>query len=479
MSAPNIQFGTDGWRAVIGEEFTYANVEYLAHAYAMYLQNTVPRKPSVVVGYDTRFQANEFAKRFTQVLQHHGISATLSTEFLPTPVLSFATRYVKADGGVMFTASHNPGKYLGVKFKNEYGESVDEFTTSQIMSYLPQAKRVRRTGDYDVSKFSVRAAYYKRLASLVDLRSIRSLGISILHDVMGGASSKWLENFFIQNDMYQQIQSFRYMPDPNFYGITPEPIERNLHHTQHHLRTRQLASIIDFVAALDGDGDRIGVLDEQGTYMDSSLIAMILLLHLVKKGRTGTMVKTVSSSYMLEQLALNLGVKVKTTKIGFKYVAEEMRISNAFFGCEESGGYGYSDHLLERDGLLTTLLLMESIAKSNSTLRQQAQEAVQRSGTEFLYVRKDINNVSSPGAKIAGLAKNLPTVLGGFKVKASSTLDGLKLFLGQNAWILLRASGTEPVLRVYCEAPTYPDASRIIRDATQKLNEPETEGGSK
>lgn len=446
-------FGTDGWRDVIAERFTFSNVGRAAQAYANHLAGTGGRR--VVVGHDTRFLGERFARHVAEVLAANGLEVHLTESYVPTPALSFAVRYLQADGGVMLTASHNPAHWNGFKLKGAYGGSASDAT------YRSVAASARSVGVADVARFEpgrhayenldIREHYYGALARLVDLDLLARLGTPLLHDAMGGAAAGWLTGFFRHVGLADAVVEMRGRPDPMFYGVHPEPIAANLAATVERMTAEAGAPV--FAVATDGDGDRLGVVLPGGAFFNSHQIFAVMLDELERRGGTGTVVKTFTVSRIVERLAASRGLEVLETKVGFKYVADAMLHGHVLIGGEESGGIGVSAHLPERDGLANALLLLQAVAAGGGSLAQRFSEIEREVGWRHAYDRLDLKLASAKQQETALAGVGEVRELAGRSVSSVENLDGVKLNLDDDAWVLVRASGTEPLLRIYCEAP--------------------------
>ncbi len=453
-----IQFGTDGWRAIIGEAFTFDNVAQVAQAYASYLLSHQGRR--VVVGYDTRFMADRFAHKAAEVLAANGLEVHLSKTYLPTPVLSFAVKHLEADGGVMLTASHNPPEYLGFKIKGPYGGSATPGMVAEVVQHLGQPPK---TEGGQIQSFDVRKAYYAFIAAQLEIEALRAYSGVLYHDSLGGAGAGWLAGFVKHAGLKLELRELHAVPDPMFYGVNPEPIPQNLF-----TLTTVLKAEADptFAVVHDGDADRVGAVLAGGRHFNSHQIFAVLLNHLRRKGHTGRVVKTFSTSHMIDKLAQRLGLEVKVTPIGFKYITEEMLRGGVLIGGEESGGIGVAGHLPERDGLLNALLLLESVVLSGQSLGDQFAEL----GFAHAYDRLDLHLPSMEALQTAMAQAQNPQPIAGHAVVGVEALDGIKWRLEGEAWLLFRPSGTEPVLRLYCEAPEEKTVQAILAEARKRVD---------
>jgi phosphomannomutase len=465
-SKDTLVFGTDGWRDVIGDKFTARNLERAAQAYADYLRSQGALL--ALVGYDTRFNGSMFAEVTAKVLAANGLDVQLAPSYLPTPMLSFATKHLAAGGAVMLTASHNPPPYLGFKLKGPYGGTA----TSDI--YKAVDKRTQALDDSHVQRFdankhhyeplNAKDAYFDALAKLVDIDALRQLTGRFVYDAMGGAGCGYLADFFERYDIGLELTPLRNTADPMFYGVNPEPLPQNLASTMAYMANKGKDAL--FAAVTDGDADRIGAVLPGGAFFNSHQIFAVLLDMLSQKGLSGSVVKTVTTSRIIERLANKRGLEVVETPVGFKYIVDEMLQGDVLIGGEESGGIGVHGHIPERDGLANTLLLLECVAKTGKGLAKLFSDIEQETGWRHAYDRLDLH-LSGNGLKNAVLEslESPPENIANREVISVERRDGVKLNLSDNAWVLFRASGTEPVLRIYCEAASSAEVDTILEAA--------------
>ncbi len=453
----SIRFGTDGWRAIIGDQFTFDNVARVAQAYADFL--LLQQGQKVVVGYDTRFLAGKFAQRAAEVLAANGLEVYLSKTYLPTPALSFAVRHLQADGGVMLTGSHNPAEYLGFKIKGPYAGAATPAMVAEVEQRLGTEAK---SGKGNIQTFDIRKAYYDFLATQLDMEALRAYDGVMYHDSLGGAGAGWLAGFVKHTRMMLELRELHAVPDPMFYGVNPEPIPQNQFTVMTVLKAEEDPT---FAAVNDGDADRIGAVLAGGSNFNSHQIFAVLLKHLHRKGLTGRVVKTFSTSTIIDRLAHRLGLELVVTPIGFKYITDEMLKGGVLIGGEESGGIGVAGHIPERDGLLNALLLLESVVKSGKSLRQQFAEIEAEVGFKHAYDRLDLHLPSMEHIQTAMAKIQNPQTIAGQRVSSTENLDGIKWLFGETGWLLFRASGTEPVLRIYCEAQDEQTVKAVLAEA--------------
>lgn len=465
-----VKFGTDGWRGIIADDFTYANVRLAAAAIAHYVLAQEDATRGVCIGWDTRFASQAFAKVVAEVLAAAGIPVQLAQGITPTPALSYAVRERKAAGGVMITSSHNPAQWNGVKYKASYGGSGKPSIISAIESYLDVPLPVAAT-PAAIVEVDFNPEYIAAIEAFVDLAAIKASGYRFLIDTMYGAGYGIVGGIFERAGIpYVAIRS---EINPNFPGINPEPILPHIEASQKAV----VAEKCDAGLITDGDADRIGSVDEHGNVVDAHKIFAILLKWLLeRKGWPGDVTRAFNTTKMLDRIAAKYGRTLHEHGIGFKYVCDLMLEKEILIGGEESGGVGISRHLPERDGLLNSLLLANVMADEKKTLGELVQ-ALQDEFGEHQYGRIDMHIDEALKQSAITRARAGLTEIAGFKVLKMETLDGIKFFLedpdcgakpnAAETWLLLRASGTEPLLRVYCESCSVVSVERILAAAKQ------------
>lgn len=455
MSLPpaTIKFGTDGWRAVIARDYTFANVERVAQAYADYLLSDAGDEgpPFVVVGFDRRFLSEFFAQRAAEVLVGNGFSIALFNEAVPTPLISWAVKTLNAAGGVVITASHNPADFNGFKIKAPWGGSAAPETTSAVEKLVdanPPKRRDVATDTHELLEPAIES-YKAQMASYIDLDRLRESLALVVVDPMHGAGGNWVESFLTGAAL--KVETIRANRDPLFGGVNPEPIDSNLGA----LKQRVLESRALVGLATDGDADRVGAVNELGETMTMHDVVPLILLHLVRQRKmTGAVVRTFSQSVLLKRIAAAHNLKLYETAIGFKYIADLMLKDDILIGAEESGGIGVKGHIPERDGILNSLLFLEAIITAGKPPSEMLRELHREFG-EFHFGRKDLHVDMTVGRQLIGrLAKATPRELTGYEVVGVETTDGTKLLFDDESWLLFRQSGTEPMLRIYAEATT-------------------------
>jgi phosphomannomutase len=459
-----IKFGTDGWRAVIARDYTFANLERVAQAYADYLLSEAGTAGVVgprlcVVGYDRRFLSEFFAQRAAEVLVGNNLSVSLFREAAPTPLISWAVKELKAAGGLVITASHNPADFNGFKIKAPWGGSAAPETTAAVEKLIDTNPPKRGDVSGDTHKLLEPAieSYKAQIASYIDLERLRKSTAVVVVDPMHGAGGNWVETFL--SGAAVRVETIRAYRDPLFGGVNPEPIDSNLGA----LKDRVLESKALVGLATDGDADRVGAVSERGETMTMHDVVPLILLHLVRQRKmTGAVVRTFSQSVLLKRIAAAHNLKLYETPVGFKYIAELMLKDDILIGAEESGGIGVKGHIPERDGILNSLLFLEAIIAAGKPPSEMLHDLHREFG-EFHFGRKDLHVEPSVGQElIERLAKATPHELAGYKVTGVETTDGTKLLFEDESWLLFRQSGTEPMLRIYAEATTMAKADALL-----------------
>lgn len=467
--AAEIKFGTDGWRGVIAWDFTYENVRRLAQALADYINENAPsedegKSAKVFVGYDRRFMSDIFAADIASILRSNKIDVVLSDCAVTTPMVSALT-LKKFWLGIMVTASHNPAQYNGVKVKLG-GCSAPSRETKEIEQAVDENPVLFLYGQKAEQK-DLTDLYKKYLSSVANVKKIAALKGNIVADYMYGTTAGWLEKMLPSN----KIIALHAEHDPTFRGLQPDPALKNL--------TELKKTVLDKKAiagfAFDGDGDRFGLIDEKGNYVTPCLVAGILLHHLAKdKKFKGKVVQTVSMGYLPKRIARAKGLGFEEVPVGFKNVAELMNLEDVAFGVEEAGGYAWKGGTSDRDGLAVALALLEILATSKKKVSELCDEVAKEYGAS-VYIRRDLP-IAKPVDKAAfeeKLRKKLPKKVGTFKVAEVSALDGVKIYFENDEWLLVRPSGTEPLVRVYAEAATKKD-TQVLLDFGEKLVSPYT-----
>lgn len=471
-----IKFGTDGWRGVIAADFTFERVAMLAPIAARVLADNygeIASNRTVIVGYDRRFMAEDFALVTAQALQEAGFDVLLSECFAPTPAFSWAAKAHDALGAIVMTASHNPAAYLGFKVKSAFGGSVPPEITEQIEAQIgsdvPQAEQVGK-----IEKFNPWESYCQGLREKVDIPAIKQAiatgKVKVYVDVMHGAAATGLERLL--GCSVEEINSDR---DPLFGGGAPEPLPKYLPDFFRAIQegAKNHPDSIRVGLVFDGDSDRIAGADAEGNFLSSQVLIPILIEHLAqRKGFTGEIVKTVSGSDLIPRLAASYGRSVYETAIGYKYIADRMLNAEVMIGGEESGGIGYGTHIPERDALLSALYILEAVVESGEDLGSIYARLQQKTDFTAVYDRIDLPLASMDvRSKLLERLKNdTPREVAGMRVIDCLAVDGYKFRMNDLTWLLIRFSGTEPVLRLYCQAPTMPEVRQVLEWARDWAN---------
>jgi len=468
-----IKFGTDGWRGIIAEDFTFDNVRICAQAIAEYLKQNRLDKQSMVIGYDTRFASEDFAAAAAEVIAGNDIRVHLCLKPAPTPVVSFAVPATKSAGAIVITASHNPGSWNGFKYKCQDGASASGEITSQIerniTSLTRRGGRVKRLVLNRALKKGVvdyvdpSPAYFEHLSHFVDMEGLRRQKLNIIVDPMYGAGIGYFKTLLQGGNL--RITEINAERNPSFPQINPEPIAKNLTRLSR-LVVEQKA---DVGLATDGDADRIGIVDERGQFLTQHQVFALLCLYLLEvRGERGAIVRTLTSTMMLSRLGKLFDVPVYETPVGFKYVAPLMMEKNAIIGGEESGGYGFRGHVPERDAILAGLYFLDFMVKTGKTPSQLLDYLYSKVGPHY-YDRRDFHISAAKRQTILHrLSSSSPDTIAGSKVTKVDATDGFRFFLSDDSWLLIRFSGTEPLVRIYSEAESLARARELV-DEGKKL----------
>ena len=474
-----INFGTDGWRAVISDTFTYDNLRVVSQAIADAVSSStwkelskvdvIPNKDRIVIGYDTRFLSDRYAKEVARILAANGFKVFISQSCAPTPAISYAVKYYGAIAGVMITASHNAPRYNGVKLKAAYGGAALPEQCTLVEVFLNDNETQGRGPnlmDYDKARdmglictFNPIIEYGNHIRNLIDFDVIAdSKDLRVVVDSMYGSGRGVIRNLLQGTGV--EVNEIRGEMNPGFGGIHPEPINRNL---------GALASAIgsgfgNLGLATDGDADRIGAMDERGNFVDPHKIMALSIKYLYEKKRLrGALVRTVSTTRMIDRLGKKYGLEVFETPVGFNHISDHMMERDVLIGGEESGGISFKGHIPEGDGIIMGLLLTEMVAANHATLGELVDDLLADVGPAF-YDRTDLR-LKQPVSKkemIKYLINNAPASIGGEKIAEISTLDGVKYIMADDSWLLIRPSGTEPVLRVYAEGRTQEMVKELL-----------------
>lgn len=454
-----IRFGTDGWRGVIADDFTEANVATVVQAAATtWIEEAGGLAAPLVVGYDTRFNSRRVAHLAADILAANGWRVLLADRPVPTPVVSYSVIARGAAGGLVVTASHNPARFNGIKLKGSFGGSATPEFTARVEAALDRVppRRTPAAGGGRVEMVDLLPDYLERLRSRVAVDRPPARPLLIVADALHGAANGLMKE--LVPPAWGEVRILHGAPDPLFGGLHPEPIPPHLDQLAALVR----ASGADIGVAMDGDGDRLGAVTGRGRYVTPHEVLTLLVRHLVRvRGWRGEVAKGFAMGVQVDRLCARLGLTLHVTAIGFKHIASLMRTRDILVGGEESGGMGFRDHLPERDGLLSALLVLEAVVASGGTLDALLEDLEAEAGVAF-YRRRDYTVSPDRGrALVAALDAAPPERIGVRPVTRRETLDGRKYWLGDGAWVLIRASGTEPVLRVYVEAETAEEVDQL------------------
>ena len=457
MTTPAIKFGTDGWRGIVADDFTYEALRLAAQGVAEFLMDTA-QAPLAVVGYDRRFASEFFAEDVARVLAGNGIRTLLFDQAAPTQVASWTVIECKASGAAVVTASHNPYQFNGLKYKPETGSAAPPEVIEELERRIghlaglgTEAVRRAQPDDALIQRHDPKPAYYVQIGRMVDLEAIRRSGLRIVHECMYGSGAGYLTELI--GGGATTVTELHPERNPFFGGVSPEPIRSNLDEA---LRVMGSGGH-DLCICTDGDADRVGIIDERGGFVDQLQVYALLMRYLVEvRGWTGPVVKSVNMTAMADQLGKRYGVQVYEVPVGFKNIAPRMIETEAILGGEESGGYAIRGHLPERDGILAGLFIADFIVKAGVPLSEVLKQ-LERDVGPHAYARHDIHMPRDTYETdrlrvIETLAANAPTVIAGVPVERVRDDDGFKFYLRDGSWVLLRASGTEPLIRVYSEA---------------------------
>lgn len=460
-----IKFGTDGWRAVIAEDFTFANVERVSQAAADYWDSNpvAGTERKIIVGYDRRFLSNEFGRRAAEVFAGNGFEVVLTSEPTPTPAVSFALKEQGAVGGVMITASHNPPIFNGFKLKSFYGGSAEPATCQAVEAFLDRnpirARDLREAAcDKRAVVTNLRPEHYRAIKKLVDFKLIAKSRLRFAHEALFGVGAGCFNELLAKTTC--QVTTLNGAHDPWFGGINPEPIEKNYGRSAAYLKKHPH----DVCLVTDGDADRVGAMDGRGNYISTHQLICLLLRHFVmnRQGR-GRVVKALTTTSMVDKMCAAYGLELVETGVGFKYVCAEMLKGNVLLGAEESGGIGFPGHIPERDGILAGLVLLEMLA----TERVSINKLIGNLGKEFgphCYGRIDAHfPVENRAALMEFCASHPPDELLRSPLAAIKTYDGVKFIAEDGSWLMLRGSGTEPILRIYAETQTEAGVQKLLK----------------
>ncbi|MHB8193641.1 MAG: phosphoglucomutase/phosphomannomutase family protein [Bellilinea sp.] len=461
-----IKFGTDGWRGYIAEDYTFENVRRCAQGFATYNVKHGNSGSWIVVGYDKRFLSENFALAVAEVLCGNGLNVYLTDGATPTPVISFSTVNLKAAGAVNITASHNPPTDNGFKVRDQSGGAIDPEGLLEIEALIPDSidqVKIMPAGqamaENHLVTFDPAPAYITHIEKLIDLKPLRDAGLKVMVDTMWGNGAGWFPRLLSGGKT--EILEIHNERNPIFPEMfRPEPIQPNIDVGL----AATVANKADVLLITDGDADRCGIGDENGVFINQLQVYGLLAYYLLEvRGERGPIVKTLSTTSMLEKLGKIYDVPVYETGVGFKYVAPKFLETNALIGGEESGGYAFRGNVPERDGILAGLYFLDMMVKLQKSPSQLLALLFSKVGSHY-YDRIDTRFTGDPQEKIKGILSANPATIGGLKVTGLNTTDGFKFLLEDGGWLLIRFSGTEPIVRVYCETTHKDRVQAILKD---------------
>jgi phosphomannomutase len=462
-----VKFGTDGWRAVIGDDYTFVNVRRVSQATASNFKNHPKINNGIAIGYDTRFLSKEFAIASAVVFANNGIKVYLTDSFVTTPTVSLLVKYEKLAFGVVITASHNPFKYNGFKLKDEYGGSMYPDEILKIEDNLKYIQEVHEDFQFDelikngkIELIDGKKYYLDNLKHKIDIDKINSCNLKIIYDAMYGAGQGSLKALVNADELHSEL-------NPYFGGGAPEPVPKNLTEICNKIKTEKY----NIGIVTDGDADRIAIIDENGDFVDAQKTFALLLHYLFKyKKMSGKVVRGYSTSDLISKYCTKYGIPLETVPIGFKHISKIMINEDVLIGAEESGGIGIKGHLPERDGVFNGLLYLEMLASTGKSISELKEELENEFGVYF-YQRIDVHTTHELKQQALKTCAEFKVggKIGGHKILEIGNLDGYK-FTFSNGWIIVRASGTEPLLRFYCETENTNDTSVILNNTINQFN---------
>ncbi len=468
-----IKFGTSGWRAIIADQFTFENVIIVTQAICDLLKKNKETNQGIIIANDTRFLGNEFKKVAAQVVASNGIKVYLTERDTPTPVVAYEIVRRKLNGGISFTASHNPPKYQGLKFFGSHGGSAFTKDTQWIESKIKSKKvKVAKLSTYEslvekkkIEIINPRRNYLNYLGDIIDIRAISKGKLKYAYDAMYGTGRDYLDTFLIECGC--DVRTLHHFADPNFGGTTPEPTPENLKELQQIVANEKHF----FGIATDGDADRFGIIDKDGTYFDPNYFLPVLLKYILetRPNWSGSVVRSLATSHLLDMVAFKNKIRVHETPVGFKYISEIMNREEVLLAGEESGGLTFYGHILEKDGIAACLLACEIVAKTGMSLGEHLDSIYREYGMR-VNLREKIVLDEKVKAKLEKILKGEPLKkLLGKKIVKTDVRDGLKMINTEGDWLLIRLSGTEPIVRFYAESKSQEKAQKILEEAKDLL----------
>ena len=467
-----IKFGVDGWRAIIAEEFTYENVRIASRGIGRFILENQDKNLPVLIGYDPRFLADDFAKTCASELISLDLKVLLSDNIIPTPAIAYLAAKIKSNGAIQFTASHNPPKYCGLKYITNYGGPAPVEITDEITKHIKEetnklgGKHIQQhiSTTINILTFNPKEQYFSHIKDLVDFNVIKKAKLKVVYDPMHGAGCGYLD--YLLKEAQCETITIHDKRDPLFSGLLPDPREEFLND----LKKSVLSNKATIGLATDGDADRVSAVDQEGIFYSPNKIASMLLRHLVKnKKLKGAVIRTLSTTHLMDHLAKKYNLEVIETKVGFKWICEEMRKRKVLIGAEESGGISILNHIPDKDGILTGMLLTEMLAIENKTLDQIYKATLKDAGWSCVNDRLDLHlNEKQIDFLISNLRSGKIKSLENLQVQSINTTEGTKYLFEDGSWFMVRASGTEPMARVYFEA-TSDKILELMKNTVQKL----------
>lgn len=463
-----IKFGTDGWRAVVGEDFVPENIVRVIQAFADYYKTTSDAGKPVAVGYDRRNKSEESAKLIASVLLGNGIPTILSRTFCPTPTVSWLVKYKGCAAGIMVTASHNPPKWNGIKFKESYGGAASSEYVEIIEKWIEKndasgkaAKKTSLEGNNKLMLFDPHGEYQNVLSSMINLDLIKSKNYKIVVDPLYGAGTGYFPRL-----VGRGIEEIHSNTDTNFGGLNPEPIPPNTNELVERIKSGEYNAGL----LMDGDADRAGAVDENGNFVTTHEVFSLIIKHLIENKKWGgKIIKSISTTMMVNRLGKKYKTEVSTVPVGFKYISPALKKPGVLIGGEESGGYGIPRYIPERDGVFSCLLLLELMATTGKGLGQLVAD-LQKEVGPTKYRRIDNHLTREQIETVRGKMKDLNfQSIGGHKVVKKEIMDGLHFLFDDESWLLFRASGTEPLIRIYAEAPTMEQVEQFLAEGKRSV----------
>ena len=455
-----IKFGTSGWRGILADEFTFENVRIVTQAICDHIREKGEREKGVVIGYDTRFMGRKFALESAEILAANGIKAFLCKRDVPTPVIAFEIIRRKAAGGINFTASHNPPEYNGLKFSSSWGGPALPETTGEIERRANEMMGEMTYREVSLNKgmdeklieiIEPKDSYLKEIREKVDVGVLKGMKVAVDH--LYGTSRDYLDS--VLKEAGCEVVRFHEYPDPTFGGKPPEPSEENIHDLIEKVRSDNTISI---GLATDGDADRFGIVDRGGIYIEPNYIVALLLDYLIRTRKwSGGVARSVATTHLIDRVAARHGIEVYETPVGFKYIGELISEDKLIIGGEESAGLTIKGHVPEKDGILACLLVAEMVAREGKSVTEMLNNLYSEVGT--VLTRRV--NIHLQGSGLKDRLKTLPSSFAGLKVDKVVTIDGTKLILSDGSWVLIRPSGTEPVVRFYAESFSQEGLDRL------------------